>query len=681
MPISDNLDQYVVTTEIVQDIFIPQQEKINVFNNTNYSVAPNAVKLLPVITNNNGKIKLYTEINSNIKVGDKVFIMKNIYGSTGNTDGIILDNFLEFSGCTDYIYLPQLQGYKVLETNEKNNEITIDRYYDSRFVNKKIYDHYISEIYIKNITISGGEIDGSEIEYANFNNALDTQIDINLVQAVVFSGVSWYMRLKDKYDNEYITTNSSINTGTTAAVYKPYIYKGADPLNQDPTPVSSYYSNNNNNYGYNYIYNNHLYNCQLDNGYYDNCILTDCTINGGLYTNCQIYSCIINGGIFKDSPIDSNSYWFYGTWSGGTFTQDIWYNGIWNGGSFIGKEWRNGIFNNGIFSGSTWRTGIFQGGTMDNSIWSGGTFSGGEIKNSNWGDGKFNGGKMTQCNWYGGSCNGGSLLNTIWSNGTFNDGSFSNGSWYNGTFNGGSIYNSYWAEGTFNGGKFNSNNSIVSISGGTVSYSNGAKYWKSGTFNGGTFTNSLWSGGTFNDGNFTDNSLWSGGTFNYGNFTNSNWLGGTFANGSVTNSYFHSVEWVKGIWNSGHIGLTLDTIGATVNWSGGTFNNGIFGVSDKTTIVSWYNGDFYNGDFYTGYVDCVAGPWYGGFSGGTFHDGNFYGVFWNGVWVTGNFAGTGCNKTNILTNSSIQTKYINSRIITRKYGELPLKSPQQMSNI
>lgn len=685
MPTADIFSQDLVVTsgtQPIQDVVqtAPQQEKINVFNNTNYSQAPNAVKLLPVITNNGGKIKLYTEINSNIRIGDKIFIMFNPSGTTsGMTDGVILDNYLEFSGCTNYIYLPQLQGYTVIEINDNNNEITIDRYYDDRFVNKKIYDHCIAEIYIRNIILTGGEIDGAEIINASFNTSVDAAIDINLVQAVLFSGVSFFMRHKDKYDNLYITTNSSINTGSTVSVYKPYVYKGTYTLNQDPTPVSSYYTNNNKNYGYNYIYYNHLHNCQIDNGYYDNCVLTECIINGGSFTNSEIKNSTINGGIFYNTFLDSDCYWFNGIWSGGTFTQDIWYNGVWKSGSFIGKEWRDGVFNNGIFSGSTWRTGLFQDGTMSNSIWSGGTFSGGNIINTEWIDGKFNGGNMTQCNWYNGTCNGGSLLNTNWINGTCYDGTLTDINWVNGIFNGGRILNSYWNNGTFNGGVFNSGNNASSISGETINYSNTSKGWNTGTFNGGVFSNSVWSGGTFNDGTFTDSSLWYDGIFRYGTFTNSNWLNGNFKNGTVNNSYFHNVDWETGIWNSGTLGVQINNVEPTISWSGGTFNNGTFGHYAAFTYINWYSGDFYGGSFYNGYVLSPFNS-FGGFYNGTFHEGNFYGVFWGGVWVTGIFGGH--NMTSILTNRTVKTNYINNRVITKKYGELPLKAPQQnVSNL
>lgn len=659
---------------------IPQQTKVNIYNSTVYPTSANAVKLLPYITNNNGKVKLYTEINSNIKVGDKVFIMYNQSGSTsGVTDSYMMDSFLEFSGCTDYIYLSQLQGYNVIEINDNNNEITIDRYYDNRFVNKKIYDHYIAKIYIKNITINGGEIDGVEIANCTFNTTVDTSIDINLVQAVILSGASYYIRYKDKYDSLYISTNSTINTGLTASIYRPYIYQNAITFNQDPTPSSSYYTNNNNKYGYQYIYHTEINSCRIDNGYYEDCIIVDCNIYGGHFNNCSVFNSVIHDGLYNNTSIDTNSTWENGTWSGGTFGLVTWYNGIWVDGVFKGT-WKNGVFNGGIFSGSTWYNGIFQGGDMVDSVWKNGSFNRGNIRNSIWNNGTFNGGNMQQCTWYNGTCFGGTLTNVTWATGTFNNGTFDSGFWSGGTFNNGNFFNSYWDNGTFNNGTFNSQNYAPSISNSALapldlSNSNISKYWRTGIFNNGVFTNSIWSGGTFYNGSFQDGSLWISGYFKYGKFIASSWIEGDFANGTVTKSYFHDVNWSNGIWNSGTLGVPLDGEFPSVNWYNGKFNSGVFGYNGSLSPknINWYNGDFYGGTFYNEYIDCNQPGFisYGGFSGGTFHNGNFYGTFWKGVWVTGVF--NGCNQSNVSTNYSPTTKIDPNK----KLGDLPLIDPQR----
>jgi hypothetical protein len=671
----------IITSDIQNDLI--QQDKVNIFNDTSYTKSSNAVKLLPVISNNNNKIKLYTEVNSNFIVGDKVFIMFDESFSNTQQDAVILDNYLEFSGCTDYVYLKQMQGYKVIETNDSNNEITIDRYFDSRIVNKKIYNHYISKIYSRNLIISGGELDGTSIKNAIFNNTGDTSIDIRLTQSIILSGNSYYVNFKNKYDKNYVTTNSTVNTGSTVSNFQPYSYKDTYILNQDPIPVSSYYTNNNNGYGYNYVKNMFLQQCQIDNGYYENCYIVDGTINGGYFFNCQLSNVEINSGDFSGSTVNSNCLWLNGNWKGDSnnFHPTIWYNGVWNSGDFINKEWRNGIFNNGNISESVWITGIFQGNNskMYDCIWYDGTFSNGEIKYSTWHKGTFNSGIMNNCDWIEGTVNDGELTNINWTGGTFNNGSIITSIWFDGVFNGGSFYNSLWTKGTFNGGVFNTLNNVDFVLNGSasISYTNSSRGWITGTFNGGDFVNSVWSGGTFNGGNFSGGSLWLNGIYTYGVFNDSYWIDGYFDNGNVSNSYFHNVYWRSGTWNSGTIGFQYYTELATVYWSGGTFNNGIFGDGTGTTSkmahIYWYGGDFYNGIFYSNYNPCSAG--YGGFYDGIWHNGNFNGIFWGGTWITGIFGG--CNQTGTLTNKKIKVNFIKNNLMKKTFGEGPITALQK----
>lgn len=672
---------------------LSQQDKANIFSNTDYSAAPNAVKLLNPITNNNGKIKVYTEINSNLRVGDRVFFIYDSNDFSLPVDGYILDNYLEFSGCSNFQYLEQMQGYDVIEINEDNNEITIDRFFDLRLQNKKLYNHYLSKIYISNITINGGEIDGACIKKASFNTESDSLLDINLVQAIVFSGVSYYIRYKDKYDNLYISTNSVVNTENTASTYKPYLYKGVESQNQDPTPASSYFTNNNENYGYTYVFRNSFANCRIDNGYYINCNLTNCLINGGSFVNCNLTGATINGGYFSNSFIDTTSYWFGGIWSGGTFNMNVWYDGIWNGGDFCGKQWRNGIFNGGYFSGSTWKDGIFQDGIIENSTWSGGTFTYGLMNNTDWFGGIFNGGQISNGNWFNGICNGGTITNVQWSDGVFNGGTFNNGYWTNGTVNNGNILNSTWVTGTFNGGTFNSGNNVPLIQNNDLYKLNNPIYnsgrsWLDGDFNGGIFSNSIWIQGTFRGGLFQNGSLWSGGTFKDGEFDNSTWINGYFGNGKVTRSNFHNVQWYNGIWNSGNLGIGINFDGITlthptVYWSGGTFNGGTFGYDSDNTIA-WLGGHFYGGTFINKIPDCndlspidlQQRMLLGGFFIGTFHNGIFRGTFWKGTWVSGTF--DGCNRAGIVFDT-IKKDTIIFRTATgglRRYGEQSISMPQ-----
>jgi len=674
--------QDVFTTPVISDdVQLEQQSKINISNDAIYPTNANAVKLLEVVTNNNGKIRLYASVNSNIRVDDIVYIMYDQNNPSTDPTAIILDNYLEFSGCTDWMYLKQMQGYKVIETNESNNEITINRYYDSRLVGKKIYSHYISKIYIDKLIVTGGEVDGISAKTGNLNNSSDSAIDINVVQSIILSGSSFYIHMKNKYDEFYISTNSIVNTGYTTTTYKPYSYKGIDISNQDPTPSSSYYSRNNSTYGYNYVYNMVFRECKIDNGYFENCTFTDCILNGGFFGNSQVFNCEIYGGTFSETPIDINSTWINGTWSGGTFLPTIWYNGTWNAGDLGGIEWRNGVFNGGTITGSTWIKGIFQDGLMDYCTWIDGTFNGGVIQHSIWSGGTFNSGNMSDCSWKNGKCNGGELTNIInWENGYFGGGTITNSVWITGVFNNGNIVDSYWSGGTFNNGIFRSNNNVANITGGTVSYSITDKGWLTGTFNNGSFNNSVWSGGTWNGGNFENGSLWYNGVFKYGNMTNSYWLNGVFINGNVTSSYFHNVYWSGGTFNSGQLGVAINDVQPTIHWSGGTFNNGVFGNGSGTTShvtnVYWYGGDFYGGKFYSWYDTCPPSVTYGGFYDGIFYDGYFYGTLFGGNWNNGTFGG--CNTINILTSKIIRPPSTRIRPINKRYGEVGMNNQQNM---
>jgi len=688
-----------IKIDLVQDVFtippissitsgLTQQDKVNVFNTTSYSNSANAVKLLSPITNNNGKIKLYTESNSNIVVNDVIFIMFDDTSAITYKDAYIMDNYLEFSDCQNWTYLKQMQGYKVIEINESNNEITIDRYYDSRFVGKKLYNHYISKIYMRRLNITSGEIDGAIIREAHLNatsgGTSDTAIDITVTQMIVLSGESFYIDMKNKYDSAYITTNSTVNTGTTTSYYKPYTYKGANISNQDPTPVSSYYSKNNKNYGYNYTRNTNFWESTIDNGYYDHCVLKDCILNGGYYNNCELHNCEIYGGDYINTPIDLYSKWLNGNWSGGTFTPKVWYNGVWNGGNLEGIEWRNGVFNGGTISGSTWLNGMFQGGVMNNCVWTTGVFNNGLIKNSTWNGGTFNGGQMQGCSWKDGTCSGGELTNIFnWNNGTFNGGIMTSSIWLNGVFNGGSLLNSYWSGGTFNNGTFNANNSADNISGGTVRYTNTNNGWLTGSFYNGNFSNSVWSGGTFYGGSFDSGSLWYSGAFKYGNFNNSYWSGGTFENGNVTNSYFHNVNWKQGTWNSGIMGVVIGTEYPAVYWSGGTFNDGIFGNSNPSSSIYWYGGSFYGGNFSGSTLPCpvVSGDcgYFSGFYDGIFYGGNFTGIFFGGSWSNGVFV-SGCKLNSITTDTIQKINPVVKRQLNKRFGEVSFKNPQQKMN-
>lgn len=683
---------------------------LNLNNNTKYSISPNAVKLLPIISNDENFVKLYTETNMSINVGDYVYIMfddNESYDEVGflqKTGKTILDNYYEFSGCTsgttgtDWIYLKQSQGYEVIKTNDTNNEITIKRYYDSTLNNVKLYNHYLCKIYINKMKFYGGWIDGVCFRTVDLNSQTDTYIDVDIKQCIILSGgtnsgiTAYYINMKDKYDKQYVSVNSLISTPSKKTIFStPYKYNNSN--NQIKIPVTSYFTPNNKEYGYTYIFYTKFLNSIINNGYYTNCTFSGGTINNGYFVNCKLYNLIVLSGNFINCNINSNSSWYYGIWygSGSTcFGPSTWYNGIWNEGIFDGKTWLNGVFNGGMFKNSIWENGTFNGGTsifnpnnnsnFTNSTWSNGTFNNGIISNSNWIKGNFNGGTFTNSGstWYSGTFNNGNFINSNWISGTFNNGKFSTSIWDYGTFNDGTFSKSIWKNGIFNGGTFNTG----CYSGNTFLSSGITEKWENGIFNGGDFQNSFWKDGTFNDGNFT-NSIWSGGTFTFGKFNNSYWLYGDWKNGIVNNSMFHRVNWTSGTFNSGIMGMKMLITNPIkydspqVFWSGGTFNSGIFGNSDNIyssfnnnnpeklltsfpSKIYWYGGNFYGGKFFINRF--YANPTLktitsGGFYNGVFHEGYFYGVYLGGHWINGYFYDRIYNWTNQIIPISIGKNY------------------------
>lgn len=562
--------------------------KLNTKNKTEYLLSANSVELMPAIIENNGYIELITKVNSNLNVGDVVYICA-LSGDTGveySSTNYVLDNVIELTGCTEWYYHPYAKGYKVLSVDSKKNSLVINRKYEYRFEDKEISNHYLTKIYVNNQNITGGYVDGAVFKNVIMNSG-GTEIDIDLVQAIVLSGTSInFINFNDKFDSNYKSLNTSSN-------------------------YSTYVSNNNNNYSYQIIKNQFISGSTINNGWFYDCTVTDCIINNGSFTDCTISGGTINNGSYSGTTIDNTVNWLYGIWYGGNYNLPTWVNGVWNGGDFIGMDWLNGVFNGGTFTGSTWRNGIFNGGTFENSEWSGGTFNNSSFDNSTWWDGIFNGETFSYSDWYDGKFYSGEFISSTWYNGNFYNGNFkSYSNWIYGIFNNGVMNNSIWTDGIFYNG--------------TMSNCT----WLNGTFNNGTIKGSNWNSGIFNNGIFdglnsgltyidehnelvtskTFPTTWTTGTFNGGELKNAYWLNGTFNNGVVNNSIMIDVEWVDGVFNGNVIGplnYNISTNDHVIYWSGGTFNNGHFGL-DSTNIwteggnfsVIWLSGNFYNGYFH-----------------------------------------------------------------------------------
>ena len=81
----------------------------------------NSVKLLNTFSEYNEYIMLFTEIESHIEKGDRVYI--TVVGDIGelSEDSIILDNL--YSSNIDTLYNDTLQGYNVIFVDKTKNAI------------------------------------------------------------------------------------------------------------------------------------------------------------------------------------------------------------------------------------------------------------------------------------------------------------------------------------------------------------------------------------------------------------------------------------------------------------------------------------------------------------------------------------------------------------------------------
>jgi hypothetical protein len=80
-----------------------------------------SVKLVNYAQNDNGKLKLFTELSHTFNVDDTIYIIGGHYDNTSE-----LLNVTDFSVLTPYIHNPFLAGYKVISVDYANNSFTID---------------------------------------------------------------------------------------------------------------------------------------------------------------------------------------------------------------------------------------------------------------------------------------------------------------------------------------------------------------------------------------------------------------------------------------------------------------------------------------------------------------------------------------------------------------------------
>jgi hypothetical protein len=307
--------------------------------------------------------------------------------------------------------------------------------------------------------------------------------------------------------------------------------------------------------------------------------------NGGQFiSNARWKNGSFNGGKFisgygwtmSNSASQSQYTWEDGEFNDGEFgtadglTNSTWYTGEFSNGSFKGRVWNDGIFKYGEFVGSSTYS-AFGGTSSGNAnnfvdsfsqsyygLWRNGILT--EIKD------KFIKDKKTvteiersSIREYRISSNKASIKNAIWMSGTFSHLS-------------GEMNNCVWLDGTFQNGTFNNSsfNPYVKRNGSLTQSFNldDSCVWENGNFKGGDFHISVWKNGLFDIGD-AYGMIWKNGTSNYMNafnifwenglWKNGNWYGSSFEfNGEVTNDFdkqimFRGMSWSgtasAHIWN------------------------------------------------------------------------------------------------------------------------------------
>jgi hypothetical protein len=273
--------------------------------------------------NGNPKTAIYSEINTNVQVGDKVFILNGIYDS---------QKYIDVGK-----YALNADGYTVLYTN--NCQIVIDltytystsftqSYYTDNLDNyKKIYNietqrefDYINQIFVDSYTYSDfyqyNRI--SKFEHGLTNNIIycsKTFSGIYSTNSIGYNnGISETNSFWSRIGNSWININYEFNSGTFSGVYNNgRIMIFGEDINYNGNVLKQRNI---------YKYNNTTYTWDLDI-LYKQPIVSKLSFQGGSFQG------IHNDGIFgnyKSSKIWNN-------------------NGIWNSGFLVNSIWNSGVMN------------------------------------------------------------------------------------------------------------------------------------------------------------------------------------------------------------------------------------------------------------------------------------------------------------------------------------------------
>ena len=271
--------------------------------------------------NGNPKTAIYSEINTNIQVGDKVFIMNGIYDS---------QKYIDIGK-----YAKNADGYTVLYTN--NCQIVIDLAYtysttytqsyhiDNLDNYKKIYNietqrefDYINQIFVDSYTYS---------DYYSYNRI--SKFEYGLTNNIIyssgtFSGLTYGIGQNNgilatnsfwgRNGNTWINITPEFNSGSFQGIY----YNNRIMIFGEDFDYNGTLLKQRNIYNY----NNTTYSWYIDT-LYKKPIISRLSFQGGYFQG------IHNNGIF-----------------GNYKTNQIWdNNGTWNNGFFVNSTWNSGVMN------------------------------------------------------------------------------------------------------------------------------------------------------------------------------------------------------------------------------------------------------------------------------------------------------------------------------------------------
>lgn len=266
------------------------------------------------------KTKLYTELNCNFNVNDKIFI---IGGNYDNANLAISDPFS-----------PYALGYKILNVNIEENSIVIDLNYTGTSVESLLTpgEVFISRNYFKKGQFNGGSFNDGVfgdgiLTNTYFNNKKTSFSGSHIINAhsnhMIWKSGTWrggeWKSKTDSYQGNFKTYKAQLNNAEDGVV--------VNELNNS--------ERNNFLFGYNRFISGVWEDGEWDNG----------TWEDGLWMNG-----VFNYGYFKKGT------WMNGTKHAGKFSSInglvTWNDGIHNNGEMIDVKFENGTWNNGTWKGN-----------------------------------------------------------------------------------------------------------------------------------------------------------------------------------------------------------------------------------------------------------------------------------------------------------------------------------------